>query len=64
MAERKTILEMFGEFCREAAVLTAVFMPLDLILIERSLTLAWGVAILGISGGLLTLGMAMERWRK
>jgi len=64
MAERKTVLEMFGEFCREAAVLTAVFIPLDLILVERSLTLVWGIAILGISGSLLTLGMAVERWRK
>jgi hypothetical protein len=55
---------MFGEFCREAAVLTAVFIPLDLVLIDRPLTPAWGVAILGISGGLLTLGIVVERWRK
>jgi hypothetical protein len=64
MADRKMVLEMFGEFCREASVLTAVFIPLDLVLIDRSLTPGWGVAIIGISGGLLTLGMAVERWRK
>ena len=29
---------MFGEFLREAAVLVAVFAPLDFILRERSLT--------------------------
>ena len=64
MSERKSVLEMSGEFCREAAVLTAVFIPLDLVLIERPLTLFVGVVILGISGGLLALGMAVERWRK
>lgn len=63
MSERKSVLEMSGEFCREAAVLTAVFIPLDLVLIDRPLTLGWIVAILGISGGLLAIGIACERWR-
>jgi hypothetical protein len=64
MLERKTIAEMLGEFCREAAVLTAVFIPLDLVFVDRPLTLLVGIAILGIAGGLLTTGMAVERWRK
>ena len=63
MSERKSVLEMFGEFCREAAVLTAVFIPLDLVLIDRPLTLGWIVAILGMAGGLLAIGIACERWR-
>ena len=58
MSERKSVLEMFGEFCREAAVLTAVFIPLDLVLIDRPLTLGWIVAILGMAGGLLAIGIA------
>ena len=64
MSDRKSVSEMFGEFCREAAVLTGVFIPLDLILVDRALTLGSGIVILGISGGLLTLGMALERLRK
>ena len=61
---RKTVQEMFGEFCREAAVLTAVFIPLDLVILEKPLTLQWVIVILGSSGGLLGLGMACERLRK
>jgi hypothetical protein len=63
MDDRKTIAEMFGEFLREAAVLTAVFIPLDRALIGETLTLGWIVAILGVSGTLLALGMAVERKR-
>ena len=63
MSDRKSVLEMFGEFCREAAVLTAVFIPLDFVLIDAALTLVRWIAILGISGGLLAIGMACERWR-
>ena len=63
MSERKTLLEMAGEFFREAAVLTAVFIPLDFVLIDAALTLVRCIAILGISGGLLAVGIACERWR-
>ena len=64
MDNRKPIAEMFGEFLREAAVLTVVFIPLDRAMIREALTLGWVVAILGISGGLLTAGMTLERKRK
>jgi len=64
MTDRKTVAEMLGEFFREASVLTAVFVPLDLVLMDRPLTVSWGVVILGMSGGLLTIGMALERTRK
>jgi hypothetical protein len=36
MSDRKSVLEMFGELCREAAVLTAVFIPLDFVLIDAA----------------------------
>ena len=55
---------MLGEFLREAAVLTAVFMPLDRVLMDERLTLGWGVAILSLTGVLLGLGMAVERMRR
>jgi hypothetical protein len=64
MNERKTIAEMMGEFFREAAVLTAVFIPLDKLLLGESLTVWSFVAIIGISGGTLCLGMVIERRRK
>ena len=64
MSERKGVPEMLGEFFREAAVLTAVFIPLDLVLLDAPLTLGLGIVILGISGGLLTTGMAFEKFRK
>jgi hypothetical protein len=61
MSDRKSVLEMFGELCREAAVLTAVFIPLDFVLIDAALTLVRWIAILGIAGGLLAIGIACER---
>ena len=64
MSDRKTIPEMFGEFFREAAVLTTVFIPLDLVLTGKPLTLGLGVVILAISGSLLAAGMAFEQLRK
>ena len=63
MPDRKTVLEMVGEFFREAAVLTAVFIPLDRVMISEPLTVGWAVAILLISGGSLALGVAVERMR-
>ena len=35
MSDRKSALEMLGEFFREAAVLTAVFIPLDRLLMGK-----------------------------
>lgn len=64
MSDRKSVPEMMGEVFREAAVLTAVFIPLDLLLVDAPLTLGRWIAILGISGGSLAIGVACERWRK
>jgi hypothetical protein len=64
MHERKTVAEMLGEFFREASVLTAVFIPLDKLLLGESLTVWSLIAIIGISGGTLCLGMVIERRRK
>ncbi len=64
MSDRKTTAEMGGVFLREAAVLTAVFIPLDLVMMGESLTVGWWTAILGIAGGLLAAGMSLERMRK
>jgi hypothetical protein len=36
MDNRKTVGEMLGEFLREAAVLTAVFIPLDRVMLGDS----------------------------
>jgi hypothetical protein len=64
MTDRKSVLEMAGEFFGEAAVLTAVFIPLDRILMGEPLT-AWScLAIIGISGGSLAAGVVFERKRK
>jgi hypothetical protein len=64
MSDRKSVLEMLGEFFREAAVLTAVFIPLDQLLMDEVLTVGLWMAIIGISGGSLTLGFVVERKRK
>jgi hypothetical protein len=62
MADRRTAGEMIGEFLREAAVLVAVFLPLDRMLTNSPLTLGWYVAILGLSGSLLGVGILVELW--
>jgi hypothetical protein len=64
MPERKSIIEMLGEFFREAAVLTAVFIPLDRALLGEPLTIWAVITIIGISGGSLALGIGLERRRK
>ena len=46
MDDRKTIMEMGGEFLREAAVLSAVFIPLDRVMMGDTLTFGWVVSIL------------------
>jgi hypothetical protein len=64
MSDRKSLLEMLGEFFREAAVLTAVFIPLDRLLMDEPLTIGLWITILGISGVSLAIGFVMERKRK
>jgi len=64
MDSRKSVPEMLGECLREAAVLTAVFIPLDRVMLGEGLTLGWYLTILGISGCLLLTGVGLERKRK
>jgi len=51
---------MFGEFLREAAVLVAVFAPLEMSLQHQAFMLLAGLAILALVGFLLTLGILIE----
>jgi hypothetical protein len=61
---RKTVAEMFGDFWREAAVLTAVFLPMDWILVEKNvLTWTFFLNSVGLCLGLLVFGIVIERVR-
>jgi hypothetical protein len=64
MLERKSIIEMLGEYLREAAVLSGVFIPLDRVLGQKA-NLTWGYAwlTLSISVGLLAAGILAEKLR-
>ncbi len=62
--ERRTVAEMLGEFLREIALLVSVFIPLDLAIESKPLTLEWIAAILIFGGGFLTVGVLIERRRK
>jgi hypothetical protein len=63
--DRKGIGEMFGDFLREAAVLTAVFVPMDRIIGQRSdFTPNWFFVTALISASLLLAGILTERLRK
>jgi hypothetical protein len=62
-AGRKAVLEMIGEFLREAAVLVLVFGFLERIVTEN-LTWIWAVAVVGVSGLVLANGVLIESWRK
>ena len=62
--ERKSVAEMFGEFLREAAVLVAVFMPLDQMVTQQRFTWVWICCTLLMSSTLLVTGMIVERGRK
>ena len=55
---------MLGEFLREAAVLVAVFIPLDRAVRGDRLTVGWGIAIAALPTFLLMLGMGIERTRR
>jgi hypothetical protein len=65
--EKKGLFNMFGEFCREAAVLIFVFSSLDLWLYQRATD--WDVVkhtlqAFGVAVVFLATGMLMEKWRK
>jgi len=64
MPERKSIIEMLGEYLREAAVLAGVFIPLDGVLGQKA-NLTWGYFLVtfAISVGLLLAGIVAEKIR-
>jgi len=62
--QRKTIVEMVGEFLREAAVLVLVFGFLDQLSRGQQLSGVWTGFIVLISALSLTLGILFERERK
>lgn len=62
--ERDSIGKMLGEFLREAAVLTVVFLPMDKFIRGDTLTWKFIGAIVSLSGVLLIAGITFERRRK
>jgi hypothetical protein len=61
---QKTTAEMISEYLREAAVLVAVFIPLDRILSQgKTFTRQWFWITVGISTLLLVAGITLERVR-
>ncbi len=65
MNGKQTVAQMLGEFVREAAVLVAVFAPVDIMAIQKTpLTLLDVFAILAVVGFLLVLGILIEVARK
>jgi hypothetical protein len=63
MADRHSIAYMIGEALREMAVLFIVFIPLDRIVGDKTLTTGWIIAMVALSGGLFTAGVLVERRR-
>jgi hypothetical protein len=61
---RRGVAEMLGEFLREASVLLAVFIPLDLSLQGHQLTVGWATAIVVLPAALLASGITLERVRR
>lgn len=54
---------MIAEFLREAALLVAFFIPLDLAIADRQLTWLWVIAMIIVPVSLLTAGIWLERIR-
>jgi hypothetical protein len=61
---RDSKAKMAGEFLREAAVLTFVFIPLDLLINQRPLTALWGIAIVVLPSVFFGVGVLVERKRR
>ena len=61
--ESRTIAEMWGDFLREAAVLVAVFAPLEAIVTHgiEGLTVGRVGVIVALAGGLLIAGMTVDK---
>ncbi len=64
ITHRRSVAEMIGETFREAGILLAVFIPLDLFVQGHPLTLWSIVAIVVLPAALLTSGIVLERWRR
>lgn len=65
MGSKKSLAEMIGEIFREAAVLVAVFVPMDRIVSEdRTFTAGWFWATLILSAALGATGVAVELIRR
>ncbi len=60
MNGKQTVAQMLGEFVREAAVLVAVFAPLDMAIQKTPFTLLNVIAIVASIGFLLVLGILIE----
>lgn len=60
---RRSVAEMLGETLREAGILLAVFIPLDLFLQGHTLTVKSIGVIVILPAALLASGIAVERWR-
>ena len=64
MDHQKSVAEMISEYLREAAVLVAVFIPLDRILSQgKTFTRQWFWITVGVSVVLLVAGITLERVR-
>ena len=64
MNGKQTVAQMLGGFVREAAVLVAVFAPLDMAIQKTPFTLLNVIAILASVGFLLVLGILIEVTRQ
>jgi hypothetical protein len=63
-AGQKTITEMLADFLREAAVLCAVFIPMDRVISKgEPFTREWLWITVGTSALLLVSGITLERRR-
>lgn len=63
MSERKSAWEMVGELLRDAGLLTAVFLPLDLYVGQR-LTVSLAVVTIVVPVALIAAGIIVELKRK
>jgi hypothetical protein len=61
--DKRSVLEMVGEFMREAAVLVSVFMPLDMMIEGKPWTAARLAGTAVVSLALLAAGVTIERLR-
>ena len=58
--EKATVAEMIAELLREAAILVAVFGPLERLINDKPLTFSWVFIIVGLVLVLAVAGIWME----